>query len=218
MTRLALPAAVALTDDVVLHRAERQVVDRFMESSGYPDEHAAAVAELAILIADRLLLDAEQRRAIVLGALLHDIGKARIDERILAKPGPLDEDEWRDVQRHPDEGERLLDGMLAREVVDIVRSHHERWDGRGYPWGLAGERIPLSARIVALADAYDAITSDRPYKPGFDHQEAVRRIVADRGRHFDPVLVDAFLVCQRDFAAIRAELLDHNHSVEAVAS
>ena len=157
---------------------------------------------------------------------LHDIGKVGIPDAILRKPGPLDDSERAIMRTHP-----RIGGDTLRQVIEmysgrtflamgmeIAYHHHERWDGRGYPWGLTGERIPLSARIVALADAYDAITSDRPYKPSFDHQEAVRRIAADRGRHFDPVVVDAFLVCQRDFAAIRGELLDHNHSVEAVAS
>jgi putative two-component system response regulator len=157
---------------------------------------------------------------------LHDIGKVGIPDAILCKPGPLDDSERTVMRTHP-----RIGGDTLRQVIEmysgrtflsmgmeIAYYHHERWDGRGYPWGLAGERIPLSARIVALADAYDAITSDRPYKPGFDHQEAVRRITMDRGRHFDPVLVDAFLVCQRDFAAIRAELLDSHHTVEAVAS
>lgn len=157
---------------------------------------------------------------------LHDIGKVGIPDAILRKPGPLDEGERAIMRTHPQ-----IVGDTLRQVIElysgrtflamgmeIAYHHHERWDGRGYPWGLAGERIPLSARVVALADAYDAITSTRPYKSGFDHQEAVRRIVVDRGRHFDPVVVDAFLACHRDFAAIRASLLDSSHQEEAVAS
>jgi len=193
MPRVALQAAVALTDDVVLHRAERQVVDRFIESSGYPDEHATAVAELATLIAERLLLDADQRRSIVLGALLHDVGKATIDDRILSKAGPLDEDEWRDVQRHPGEGDRLLDGVLAREVVDIVRSHHERWDGRGYPDALSAAQIPLGARIVAVADAYRAMLEARPYRAPVQPSEALVEVEREAGAQFDPDCVQALL-------------------------
>ncbi len=92
--------------------------------------------------------------------------------------------------------------------MEIAYHHHERWDGRGYPGGLAGRRIPLPARIVAVADAYDAITSARPYKPAHDHDEAVRRIRADSGAHFDPELVVAFERCQEEFAAIRQRLMD----------
>jgi HD-GYP domain-containing protein (c-di-GMP phosphodiesterase class II) len=193
MTTNAHPAAVALTDDVVLHGAERQVVHRLMETSGYPDEHAAAVAELAILIAERLCLDADELRSIVLGALLHDVGKASIDERILTKPGPLDEDEWRDVQRHPDEGERLLDGVLAREVLAIVRSHHERWDGRGYPDALVAAEIPLGARIVAVADAYRAMLETRPYRTAVLPSEALVEVEREAGAQFDPDCVRALL-------------------------
>lgn len=157
---------------------------------------------------------------------LHDIGKVGIPDAILCKPGPLDEKERAIMRNHP-----TIGGDTLRQVVDryrgrtfltmgmeIAYSHHERWDGRGYPWGLSGERIPLAARIVAVADAYDAITSVRPYKLGFDHSEAVRRISADRGRHFDPVLVDAFLACHEDFATIRAMLLDHAPEEAAMAS
>ena len=193
MTRHAHQAAVALDDDVVLHGAKRHVVRSLMESSGYPDDHATQVAGLASLIAERLRLDAGQVRAIVLGALLHDIGKVRIDERILAKPGPLDENEWRDVQRHPDEGERLLDGVLAREVLAIVRSHHERWDGRGYPDALSAAQIPLGARIVAVADAYRAMLETRPYRAPVQPSEALSEVERESGAQFDPDCVQALL-------------------------
>ena len=95
--------------------------------------------------------------------------------------------------------------------MEIAYCHHEHWDGSGYPRGLAGLDIPLAARIVALADAYDTITSRRPYKNASDHEEAVRRITRDRGTHFDPVLVDVFLRCHREFAEIRGRLTDQAH-------
>ena len=104
--------------------------------------------------------------------------------------------------------ERFEQHSFLRMGMEIAYSHHERWDGSGYPHGLSGPRIPLAARIVALADAYDTITSRRPYKIAFDHEEAVRRIARDRGTHFDPVLVDVFLRCHRDFAEIRGRLTD----------
>ncbi|HEX7180698.1 MAG TPA: HD domain-containing phosphohydrolase [Thermoanaerobaculia bacterium] len=148
---------------------------------------------------------------------LHDIGKVGIPDAILRKPGPLAQEEWAVMRRHPEIGGDTLRGVIERYRgntflsmgMEIAYFHHERWDGSGYPRGLTGRQIPLAARIVAVADAYDAITSDRPYKAGCNHEEAVRRIVVDRGRHFDPVLVDAFLECHREFAGIRAQLIDH---------
>jgi HD-GYP domain-containing protein (c-di-GMP phosphodiesterase class II) len=193
MERNALPSAVALAGDHRLRGSERQLVDRMLAACGYPDEHAAAVAELAILIAERLRLDSRHMRALVLGALLHDVGKLRIDERILAKPGPLDEEEWRDVQRHPHEGELLLDGVLTREVLAIVRSHHERWDGHGYPDALAETEIPLGARIVAVADAYRAMLEQRPYRDAVPPREALIEVEREAGGQFDPDCVAALL-------------------------
>jgi putative two-component system response regulator len=96
-------------------------------------------------------------------------------------------------------------------AMEIAYHHHERWDGRGYPSGLSAEDIPLAARIVAIADAYDAITSRRPYKEAIEHAEAVRRILVDRGKHFDPVLVDTFMACQHRFAEIQQHLMDQQH-------
>ena len=120
------------------------------------------------------------------------------------------------MRTHPQIGGDTLKGVIERYEghsflklgMEIAYHHHERWDGSGYPHGLAGPRIPLAARIVALADAYDTITSRRPYKAAFDHEEAVRRIARDRGTHFDPVLVDVFLRCHREFAEIRGRLTD----------
>ncbi|HEV2843306.1 MAG TPA: HD domain-containing phosphohydrolase, partial [Thermoanaerobaculia bacterium] len=147
---------------------------------------------------------------------LHDIGKVGIPDAILLKPGPLGPTEMTVMRKHPEIGGDTLRGVIERFEghsflrmgMEIAYSHHERWDGSGYPHGLAGPRIPLAARIVALADAYDTITSRRPYKVAFDHEEAVRRIARDRGTHFDPVLVDVFLRCHRDFAEIRGRLTD----------
>jgi putative two-component system response regulator len=150
---------------------------------------------------------------------LHDIGKVGIPDAILLKPGPLAPDEMTVMRRHPEIGgdtlrdviERYEGHRFLRMGMEIAYCHHEHWDGSGYPRGLAGLDIPLAARIVALADAYDTITSRRPYKSASDHEEAVRRIVRDRGTHFDPVLVDVFLRCHREFAEIRGRLTDQAH-------
>jgi putative two-component system response regulator len=150
---------------------------------------------------------------------LHDIGKVGIPDAILLKPGPLADHEMAVMRRHPEIGgdtlrdviERYDGHRFLRMGMEIAYSHHEHWDGSGYPRGLAGPHIPLAARIVALADAYDTITSRRPYKTAFDHEEAVRRILRDRGTHFDPVLVDVFVRCHREFAEIRGRLADQAH-------
>jgi len=150
---------------------------------------------------------------------LHDIGKVGIPDAILLKPGPLAPDEMTVMRRHPEIGgdtlrdviERYEGHRFLRMGMEIAYCHHEHWDGSGYPRGLAGLDIPLAARIVALADAYDTITSRRPYKSASDHEEAVRRITRDRGTHFDPVLVDVFLRCHREFAEIRGRLTDQAH-------
>ena len=128
------------------------------------------------------------------GALLHDVGKIAIPQPLLHKVGPLLASEWRELRRHPEIGARIcgpLEG--AREMAPIIRHHHERWDGSGYPDGLAGEAIPLGARIVALADAYDVIVRGRPYQPAKSHREAVAELIRCAGTQFDPALVPLFI-------------------------
>ena len=145
---------------------------------------------------------------------LHDIGKVGIPDAILRKEGPLTDQERAIMRTHTTIGGDTLRAVLEKfsgqsflnMAMEICYSHHERWDGHGYPSGIAGEDIPLSARIVAIADAYDAITSVRPYKPAYDHEEAVRRIVVDKGKHFDPRLVDAFVGAQDRFATVKDQL------------
>ncbi len=142
---------------------------------------------------------------------LHDIGKVGIPDTILLKPGPLTQREFEIMKTHSAIGGNTLRAGInssdshgfLRMGMEIAYAHHERWDGQGYPAKIGGLAIPLSARIVALADSYDALTSDRPYKIASSHPEAVRKIVADRGAHFDPVIVDAFLECRNDFLEIR---------------
>ena len=147
---------------------------------------------------------------------LHDIGKVGIPDAILCKPGPLTAEEQAVMRTHTTIGGDTLRTVIERHgghsfltmAMEICYSHHERWDGGGYPAGRIGTDNPLAARVVGLADAYDAITSVRPYKPAFDHLEAVRRITTDRGHHFDPVIVDAFLAVHPELPAIRQRLAD----------
>lgn len=145
---------------------------------------------------------------------LHDIGKVGIPDSILRKPGPLDAEEAAIMRNHTTIGGDTLRSVLEQfsgssflnMAMEIAYYHHERWDGEGYPHGLAGERIPLAARIVSIADAYDAITSRRPYKNPLDHSEAVRRIRIDCGKHFDPEIVAAFERCESEFAVVQRRM------------
>ncbi len=172
-----------------------------LRTSAYVAALAGALRETAHL---RPLLTDEYVHLLVRSTPLHDIGKVGIPDRILHKPGKLDAQEWEIMRSHTVIGADAIGQAEAdaRHPIpfltiakEVVRSHHERWDGSGYPDGLAGTAIPLSARIMAVADVFDALISARPYKPPLPHAEA-RRIVAEgRGRHFDPDMVDGFLVC-----------------------
>jgi putative nucleotidyltransferase with HDIG domain len=168
------------------------LVDRLELKEGYAGEHTAAVSALALAIAKQLRLGAAERRFVELGALLHDVGKLSIPDRVLTKPGPLNELEWTAMRRHAALGERLLAHILDQaEVLAIVRSHHERWDGSGYPDGMRGEEIPLAARIVAVADAFQAMIEPRPYRAPRTRESALEEITSQSGRQFDPVCVEA---------------------------
>lgn len=129
-----------------------------------------------------------------MGAILHDVGKIGISDTVLTKPGPLDEDEWRQMRQHPAIGANLLGQVpFLSGALPVVSSHHERWDGAGYPQGLKAEAIPMEARIVAVADAFDAMTTDRVYRRGRGIGAAVAEIQRCSGTHFDPTVVEAFL-------------------------
>jgi len=158
------------------------------------DEHSSEVADLAVRVARQLGLIGEALDEVARGAELHDIGKVGIPDAILTKPGPLDATEWEFMRQHPVLGERILNGAPAlRPVARLVRASHERWDGTGYPDRLAGEDIPLGARIIAVCDAYEAMTADRSYRKALPHDAACRELRANAGTQFDPAAVDAFL-------------------------
>ena len=148
---------------------------------------------------------------------LHDIGNAGVPDRILLKPGPLSPEETEVIRTHPTLGRDTIDQIRGSAGVsteflevarDIVYSHQEYWDGTGYPQGLAGEAIPMAARIMAIADAYDALTSDRVYRAGVAHDKAVQQIFQERAGQFDPDMVDAFIEIQDEFAAIAERFAD----------
>jgi diguanylate cyclase (GGDEF)-like protein len=155
--------------------------------------HLKSVANLAIGVGTRLSLLSEELDEVVRAAELHDVGKMAIPDEILRKPGPLTQEEWAFVHRHPLVGERILSVSPAMiPVAKIVRSSHEHWDGSGYPDGIAGEEIPLGARIVAVCDAFDAMITTRPYSAARPVDEALAELRACAGRQFDPAVVAAF--------------------------
>ncbi len=158
------------------------------------EDHLQRVAGLTLRLAQAMGVGADELRYIRYGALLHDLGKLAVPESILAKPGPLTDDEWRIMLTHPEHARQMLAAVphLSR-AIDIPYAHHERWDGTGYPRGLRGEQIPLAARIFAVVDVWDTLCSDRPYRKRWAPERAREHIRSLAGTSFDPAVVDAFL-------------------------
>jgi diguanylate cyclase (GGDEF)-like protein len=169
---------------------------------GLPELHSQQVAELAVAVADRLGASPATQLRCRLGGWLHDVGKIAIPDRVLAKAGKLDLDEWALMQRHTLIGEQMvrrIPGLV--EAAAAVRHHHERFDGTGYPDGLAGDQIPLEARIIAAVDAFSAITNERVYGHGRSREDAIEEMRRCSGTHFDPAVVQALVACLEDEAA-----------------
>jgi len=156
--------------------------------------HTERVTALTLRLAEALGVPEEDLDDLRRGAILHDVGKIAIPDRILLKPGPLTEEEWRVMKLHPVYAYEWLSGIpFLKKALDVPYAHHERWDGSGYPRGLKGLEIPLSARIFAVADVYDALTSDRPYRKAWPKEKALAYIREEAGKQFDPEVVEAFL-------------------------
>jgi HD-GYP domain-containing protein (c-di-GMP phosphodiesterase class II) len=187
----------ALTE---LEIAQSETVRRLSMAVEFRDEdtgaHIERIGRFSTLLAEHVGLDGELCERLGYAAPLHDVGKVAIPDAILLKPGPLTAQERAIVETHAEEGHRLLRGSSS-SILDmaatIALSHHEKWDGSGYPRGLAGEAIPIEGRIVAVADVFDALTSDRVYRTAYSVEQAVALMREQRGRHFDPVLLDTFL-------------------------
>ncbi|MCL4273986.1 MAG: HD domain-containing protein [Anaerolineales bacterium] len=157
-------------------------------------DHAHRVTEMSLQLARRLGIPEAELIHIRRGAMLHDIGKVAIPDSILFKPAPLTDDEWDVMRRHPVIATEILSPIsYFAPAMGIPRSHHEKWDGSGYPDGLAGEAIPLAARIFAFADVYDALTSDRPYRGAWSQSDALSYIYQQAGAHFDPSIAPVFI-------------------------
>ncbi|NCO43002.1 MAG: GAF domain-containing protein [Armatimonadetes bacterium] len=164
----------------------------------YTECHSERVAEFAVVMARQLGLDEEEIEAIRVAGLLHDVGKIGIREAVLGKPGKLDDEEFLEMQSHPVKGEKILrpvESSKFRRMLPWMKYHHEKFSAEGYPDGLHGEDIPLPARIIAVADTYDAMTSNRPYRKGLPHTVALTEISRCSGSQFDPKVVEAFLAC-----------------------
>jgi hypothetical protein len=183
-----------------LEVAQAETVSRLSMAVEFRDEdtgaHIERIGRFSTLLAEHVGMDADFCATLTHAAPLHDVGKVAIPDAILLKPGKLTDEERAIVETHAEEGHRLLRGSSSR-ILDlaatIALSHHEKWDGTGYPRGVKGEAIPIEGRIVAVADVFDALTTDRVYRSAFTVEEAVEMMIEQRGRHFDPVLLDAFM-------------------------
>lgn len=206
-------AAVALIEE-----REREIVSTLMRAAENRDtetgDHIARVSNYTGLIAEALGLAPAECRLMSLASAMHDVGKIAIPDAILLKPGPLTAEERSEMEQHAERGQRILGGSASpvmRLAAEIAASHHERWDGRGYPYGLKGEAIPLSGRMVAVADVFDALTTERPYKQAWSSQKAHAHLMSNAGTHFDPKVVDAFLSRWSQVqAALSMPQLDHH--------
>jgi putative two-component system response regulator len=191
-----------------LRQSRLEVVQRLGLAAEYKDNetglHVIRMSHFSRLLGVAAGMNEAQADDLLHAAPMHDVGKIGIPDRILQKAGPLDAEEWAVMRRHPEIGAEIIgehdSGMLAL-ARNIALTHHEKWDGSGYPRGLAGEAIPLEGRIVAIADVFDALTSKRPYKEAWSEEEALDFLREQKGRHFDPALVDLFI---RQMPAVRS--------------
>lgn len=198
-----------------LRETRLQIVQRLGKASEYKDNetglHVIRMSHYAHLLARAAGYSEKAADDLLNAAPMHDVGKIGIPDAILQKPGRLDEREWQVMRQHPEIGAGIIgehDSNLLRLARSIALTHHERWDGTGYPNGLRGEEIPVEGRIVAIADVFDALTSVRPYKPAWSIDDAVELLRREKGGQFDPQLVELFLGCLPDILAVRERWAD----------
>jgi len=190
-----------------LQRSYLEIIKAFAvvleERDAYTQGHSSRVTEYALRMAKEMHLSKDQMRALQIGGSLHDIGKIGIPEEVLSKPTKLTDEEWRIMREHPEKGARMIEPLsfLSQEKV-LIRHHHERWDGKGYPAGLAGEEIPLLSRVLSVADAFDSMTSTRSYRKRMKLEVAIEQLEVNKGTQFDPRIVDVFLKCLDKYGII----------------
>jgi putative nucleotidyltransferase with HDIG domain len=198
---IALKAGTAidnarLYDDLrsLFYNTVETLVRTIQAKDQYTSGHSTRVSRYALLIAEKLGLSTKEKHQLYLASMLHDIGKIGVPDELLHRPGALSDDEMERVRSHVQLGASMIE-MLGEmhPIVPLIRHHHESWDGTGYPDGMKGEEIPLISRIISVADMYDAMTSDRPYRKRRSHQEAVEEIKVTCGSKLDPRVAEAFL-------------------------
>ncbi|ABK45894.1 response regulator receiver modulated metal dependent phosphohydrolase [Magnetococcus marinus MC-1] len=204
------------TEQLVQTRLE--IIRRLGRAAEFKDNetglHVIRMSHYARLMAEALNISAQWTELVFNAAPMHDIGKIGIPDHVLLKPGKLDDEEWLVMRRHPVMGAEIIgdhDSELMSLSKEISLTHHEKWDGSGYPHGLRGEQIPLAGRIVAIADVFDALTSERPYKKAWSVEKAVEIIEKDAGTHFDPSLVPVFLKTLPEALEIKARYGESSH-------
>jgi putative two-component system response regulator len=192
--RSALRLRRAMAEMEAAHGVVAALANAVEAKDATTERHCHRLAGFAYRLALVVGLEGLDLKGVVFGALLHDVGKIGVPEAILSKPGPLTDDEWATMRRHPEIGEQICRPLVSsRLFAPIVRHHHERWDGLGYPDRLADVVIPIGARVVGLVDAFDAMTHDRPYRPAMRLEEALAEVRRQAGRQFDPDLAAAFI-------------------------
>lgn len=169
-----------------------KIAKKSQEKDMYTHNHGDRVQKYSIEIADRLNLSDDEVEKIAFASLFHDIGKINVPDEILKKPSSLTKEEFECIKKHPEDGGKLVQNTYMKHIAEIIEQHHERIDGSGYPKGLKGEEICLEAKIICIADSYDAMTSDRPYRKGMTPQQALGEIKRLAGSHYDRELVDIF--------------------------
>ncbi|WP_448553392.1 HD-GYP domain-containing protein [Thalassotalea montiporae] len=198
-----------------IEETRHEIIKRLGRAAEYKDNetgmHVIRMSYYARFLAERIGAAPEWVELLFYAAPMHDIGKIGIPDHVLLKEGRLNEDEWRIMQKHVEYGADILgnhDSELLSLAREVALTHHEKWDGSGYPNGLKGEEIPLSGRIVAIADVFDALTSTRPYKKAWSDEEVITFLNEQAGKHFDPALVPEFLACMPQVLEIKAQFSD----------
>jgi len=195
-----------------LHETRLEIIRRLGHAAEFKDNetglHVIRMSKYCFLLAQKIGLSESKSELILNAAPMHDIGKIGIPDRILLKPGKLDADEWKTMMTHAQIGADII-GPHKSELLKTARiaalTHHEKWNGKGYPQGLKQEDIPLAGRIIAVSDVFDALTSKRPYKDAWPVEKALDLMKSERGEHFDPQLIDAFLEILPDVLKIKEE-------------